>query len=57
MLNEDGVYYTSPIEWAASAMEMSLISAKNVALLAYNKWHGIDENIDSVLSSEEHSEL
>lgn len=29
----DGFYYINAIEWAASAMEMSLIGAKNVALL------------------------
>ena len=28
-----GLYYVNAIEWAASAMEMSLISAKNAALL------------------------
>lgn len=34
----DRLYYTSSIEWIASAMEMSAISAQNVALLAYNHW-------------------
>lgn len=38
----DGFYYTSPIEWAASAMEMSVISAKNAVLLAYNNWYNND---------------
>lgn len=33
LLLEPGLVYTSPIELAASAMEMSLISAKNAALL------------------------
>lgn len=33
VINSKGVYYTSPIEWAASAIEMSLISGKNAALL------------------------
>lgn len=29
-----GLFYTSPIEWAASAMEMSALSGRNAALLA-----------------------
>ncbi|XP_076825393.1 prenylcysteine oxidase 1-like isoform X1 [Clavelina lepadiformis] len=45
VLNREGLYYVSPVEWAASAIEMSLISAKNVALLAFNNWYGIEENI------------
>ncbi|XP_077976226.1 prenylcysteine oxidase 1-like [Styela clava] len=40
VLNSAGLYYTSPMEWVASAMEMSVISAKNAALLAYNNWFG-----------------
>ncbi|XP_063166997.1 prenylcysteine oxidase 1 [Candoia aspera] len=35
----DQMYYTSAIEWAASAMEMSAISAKNAALLAHHRWY------------------
>ena len=47
--NEDSVppfvmfnrmYYVNAIEWAASAMEMSVIGARNAALLAYNEWTG-----------------
>jgi len=34
-----GLYYTSRIEWAASAMEMSVISAKNVANLVSEFWN------------------
>jgi len=34
----DNVFYLNAIEWAASAMEMSAIGAKNVALLAYNSF-------------------
>lgn len=34
-----GIYYTNAIELSASAMEMSSISAKNIALLIYNSWH------------------
>ena len=33
-----GLYHLNAIEWAASAMEMSVIGAKNVALLAYKHW-------------------
>ncbi|XP_010876056.2 prenylcysteine oxidase 1 [Esox lucius] len=35
----DRLYYLSPVEWAASAMEMSAISARNLALLAHHRWH------------------
>lgn len=35
----DRMYYLSAVEWAASAMEMSAISARNVALLAHHRWH------------------
>lgn len=30
-----GLFYVSAVEWAASAMEMSIISGRNAALLAY----------------------
>ncbi|KAG0726612.1 Prenylcysteine oxidase [Chionoecetes opilio] len=33
-----GLYHLNAIEWAGSAMEMSVIGAKNVALLAYKYW-------------------
>uniref|UniRef100_V9KR20 Prenylcysteine oxidase 1 n=1 Tax=Callorhinchus milii TaxID=7868 RepID=V9KR20_CALMI len=33
------VYYLNAIEWAASAMEMSAISAKNIALLSFHRWY------------------
>ncbi|MEE6517821.1 hypothetical protein FKM82_028322 [Ascaphus truei] len=42
----DRIYYINGIEWAASAMEMSAISAKNVALLSYHHWYGKDGHID-----------
>jgi len=32
----DALYYVNAIEWAASAMEMSAIGGRNVAILAYN---------------------
>ncbi|XP_064118017.1 prenylcysteine oxidase 1-like [Macrobrachium nipponense] len=33
-----GMYHVNAIEWAGSAMEMEIIGAKNVALLAYKYW-------------------
>ncbi|CAH1259366.1 PCYOX1L [Branchiostoma lanceolatum] len=42
----DGLYYVNNIEWAASAMEMSAIGGRNVALLSYNWWHGLDGKVD-----------
>jgi len=38
-----GLFYTSRIEWAASAMEMSVLAAKNVANLAAKYWEGVKE--------------
>lgn len=32
---QDGLYHVNAIEWAASAMEMSAIGGRNVAILAY----------------------
>ncbi|XP_075945534.1 prenylcysteine oxidase 1 [Anarhichas minor] len=40
------LYYLNAVEWAASAMEMSSISARNVALLAHHRWHQQVGNID-----------
>ncbi|KAK3549956.1 hypothetical protein QTP86_016850 [Hemibagrus guttatus] len=40
------LYYLSPIEWVASAMEMSALSARNIALLAYHRWHGHTAKVD-----------
>uniref|UniRef100_J3S9B1 Prenylcysteine oxidase 1 n=1 Tax=Crotalus adamanteus TaxID=8729 RepID=J3S9B1_CROAD len=42
----DHMYYVNAIEWAASAMEMSAISAKNVALLAHHHWYSKMNMID-----------
>lgn len=42
----DGMYYLNGIEWAASAMEMSSVAAKNIALLAYHRWNRQFEMID-----------
>lgn len=40
------LYYLNAVEWAASAMEMSAISARNVALLAHHRWHRQAAKID-----------
>lgn len=40
------LYYLNAVEWAASAMEMSAISARNLALLAHHRWHNQDTKID-----------
>ena len=40
------LYYLNAVEWAASAMEMSAISARNVALLAHHRWHNQVSKID-----------
>ncbi|GAB6032858.1 Prenylcysteine oxidase-like [Chamberlinius hualienensis] len=42
-----GLFYTSAIEWAASAMEMSAIAGKNAALLAYYHWIADETLVDS----------
>ncbi|KAL8174086.1 UNVERIFIED_CONTAM: Prenylcysteine oxidase [Gekko kuhli] len=48
------MYYLNSIEWAASAMEMSAISAKNAALLAYHHWY---ENVDMIDQEDLHERL
>lgn len=40
------MYYLNAVEWAASAMEMSAISARNLALLAHHRWHNQNSKID-----------
>ncbi|XP_027881544.1 prenylcysteine oxidase 1 [Xiphophorus couchianus] len=40
------LYYLNAVEWAASAMEMSAISARNVALLAHHRWYEQTSKID-----------
>ncbi|KAJ7316299.1 hypothetical protein JRQ81_002461 [Phrynocephalus forsythii] len=42
----DNLYYLNSVEWVASSMEMAVVAAKNVALLAYNLWHRDVEKID-----------
>lgn len=40
----NNLYHLNALEWTASAMEMSVIGAKNVALLLYNNWNNNDLN-------------
>ncbi|KAI4809922.1 hypothetical protein KUCAC02_018777 [Chaenocephalus aceratus] len=40
------LYYLNAVEWAASAMEMSAISARNVALLAHHRGHQQEVKVD-----------
>ncbi|XP_029941017.1 prenylcysteine oxidase 1 [Salarias fasciatus] len=42
----DRMYYLNAVEWAASAMEMSAISARNAALLAHHRWHEQGTKVD-----------
>ena len=44
----DRLYFVNAIESAASAMEMSVIGARNVALLAYNQWYSYFDKIDEI---------
>ena len=44
------MYHINAIELAASAMEMSAIGAKNVALLAYYRYTGQYDKIDEILT-------
>uniref|UniRef100_A0A8C8RPV2 Prenylcysteine oxidase 1 n=1 Tax=Pelusios castaneus TaxID=367368 RepID=A0A8C8RPV2_9SAUR len=46
LILHDRIYYLNSIEWAASAMEMSAIAAKNAALLSYHRWYGNMDMID-----------
>lgn len=50
-----GLFYVNAIEWAASAMEMSAIGAKNSALLAKKHWSGGGE--ESVVVGSQKIEL
>ncbi|KAM9254203.1 prenylcysteine oxidase 1-like isoform 1-T1 [Dugong dugon] len=42
----DQLFYLSALEWAASSVEMMAVAAKNVALLAYNRWYQDLDKID-----------
>lgn len=48
------LYYLNAVEWAASAMEMSAISARNVALLAHHRWH---QQVDKIDQEDLHTRL
>ena len=50
------MYHINAIEMAASAMEMSVVGAKNVALLAYYRYQGIYDKIDEVLTTSDGQE-
>jgi len=58
-----GLYYTNRIEFAASAMEMSAIGAKNVANLAFKYWKekmntDLDQNdVDNIVDQNRKVEL
>ncbi|NXK27170.1 PCYOX oxidase, partial [Arenaria interpres] len=40
------LYYLNGLERAASAAELSAVAAKNVALLAFHRWHGHPRGVD-----------
>lgn len=42
----DHLYYLNAMERAASAMEMSAVSARNLALLAHHRWYQQTDKID-----------
>ncbi|TRY95231.1 hypothetical protein DNTS_004732 [Danionella cerebrum] len=42
----ENLFFLNGIEWAGSAMEMSSVAAKNIALLAYHRWNRQMEMID-----------
>ncbi|XP_046364893.2 prenylcysteine oxidase-like isoform X1 [Haliotis rufescens] len=48
----DRLYNVNAVEIAASALEMSAIGGRNVALLAYNHWYGHLDKIDEVSESD-----
>ena len=50
------MYHINAIEMAASAMEMSVVGAKNVALLAYYRYQGIYDKIDEDLTKSDGQE-
>ncbi|XP_076451086.1 prenylcysteine oxidase 1-like [Babylonia areolata] len=45
----DRLYFINAIESAAAAMEMSVIGAKNVALLAFNQWFSHFDRINELV--------
>jgi len=53
----DRVYYSSAVEWAGSAMEMSAIAAKNVANYAFNEWYDVTKFNDTKINDLDKNEL
>nr|XP_057943245.1 prenylcysteine oxidase-like [Doryrhamphus excisus] len=43
---QPNLYHLNGIEWAGSAMEMSSVAAKNIALLAYHRWNRQTDMVD-----------
>ncbi|XP_048187454.1 prenylcysteine oxidase-like [Perognathus longimembris pacificus] len=42
----DQLFYLNALEWAASSAEVMAVAAKNVALLAYNRWYQDLDKVD-----------
>ncbi|XP_037364873.1 prenylcysteine oxidase-like [Talpa occidentalis] len=42
----DQLFYLNALEWAASSVEVMAVAAKNVALLAFNRWYQDLDKID-----------
>ena len=42
------LYYANAMEMASSTIETCVISGRNVALLAYNRWYDKDDKIDNI---------
>lgn len=42
----DQLFHLNALEWAASSVEVMAVAAKNVALLAYNRWYQDLDKID-----------
>ncbi|KAM6969883.1 prenylcysteine oxidase 1-like [Aplochiton taeniatus] len=43
---QPNLYYLNGMEWAGSAMEMSAVAAKNIALLAFHRWNRQTDMVD-----------
>ncbi|XP_014225239.1 prenylcysteine oxidase-like isoform X1 [Trichogramma pretiosum] len=48
---DDAMYHVNAIEWAASAMEMSAIGGRNVAILAYNDYKRICSAVNTITTT------
>ena len=42
----DQLFHLNALEWAASSVEVTAVAAKNVALLAFNRWYQDLDKID-----------